>query len=226
MQRKLFTVSVAYLITLAETSFSISIILCRGGRHGGDGMSRVREQFVIRREQFNVSVALTSVFLLVACLPKVSLDTARRLGCTRTHGGDAHVQLVGPCHVGATLIARGHMLTGHFQKGKLIPSLSWLTWHRKKEVEFILKMGLFGGFDKRGERKVSAQGSRGSEEDALLLAVQVCQLEEDTGGGGDLTMNGLQDLDWGHGGLLIFLQWLVKVLQFENPLSPASIFPH
>lgn len=84
MQRKLFTVSVAYLITLAETSFSISIILCRCGRGGGDGMSRVREQFVIRRERFNVSVALTSVFL-VACLPKVSLDTAGRLSRTHRH---------------------------------------------------------------------------------------------------------------------------------------------
>lgn len=93
MQRKLFTVSPAYLITLAETSFSISIILCRRGRRGGsDGMSRVQEQFVIRRERFNVSVALTSVFLLVACLPKVSLDTARRLGSACTRGVDAHVR--------------------------------------------------------------------------------------------------------------------------------------
>lgn len=87
MQRKLFTVSVAYLITLAETSFSISIILCRRGRRRDDGMSRVREQFVIRRERFNVSVALTSVLLLVACLPKVSLDTARCPGCTQTRTG-------------------------------------------------------------------------------------------------------------------------------------------
>lgn len=107
----------AYLITLAETSFSISIILCRRGRRRRGGMSRVREQFVIRRERFNVSVALTSVFLLVACLPKVSLDTARH--CTHTHRctcTDTQKATLGGCYVGATLTARGHMLTGHFRE--------------------------------------------------------------------------------------------------------------
>lgn len=121
MQRKLFTVSVAYLITLAETSFSISIILCCRGGRGVDGMSRVREQFVIRRERFNVSVALTSVFLLVACLPKVSLDTACRLGCTHTRRDrrtciDTHKAILSRCYVGATLTARSHMLAGHFRE--------------------------------------------------------------------------------------------------------------
>ena len=47
------------------------------------------KQFVIHHEPFNVSVTLTSVRLLAACLPKVSPDTARAQlhthACTYTH---------------------------------------------------------------------------------------------------------------------------------------------
>lgn len=157
--------SVAYLITLAETSFSISIILCRRGRRRRGGMSRVREQFVIRRKRFNVSVALTSVFLLVACLPKVSLDTARH--CTHTHTQtETHVH----SHAEGNprrLLRRSYANSPRpyayraFPRGNLIPSLSWLTWHGKKGAEFISKKwDVFGGFDKRGGGKGSAQGSR------------------------------------------------------------------